>query len=109
MALTLLTLGLYRFWGTVRMRRTLATRPAHSCVESVSQGLAALESLAQALSGLRAGRVTSIVITHRPSLMAHVDKILVLGAGRVQSFGPASDVMKDMQRQAQVIVGNKSA
>ncbi len=66
-------------------------------------------ALAQALSGLRSEGVTSVVVTHRPSLIAHVDKILVLEAGRVQQFGPASEVMKTRQRQAQVMVGGKAA
>ena len=66
-------------------------------------------ALAQAMSGLRSAGVTSIVVTHRPSLIAHVDKILVLGAGRVQQFGPAGEVMKDMQRRAQVLTGQKAA
>ena len=66
-------------------------------------------ALAQALSGLRSEGVTSVVVTHRPSLIAHVDKILVLEAGRVQQFGPASEVMKTRQRQAQVMVGGKAS
>jgi PrtD family type I secretion system ABC transporter len=66
-------------------------------------------SLAQALTGLRADGVTSVVITHRPSLIAHVDRILVLDAGRVQSFGPAAEVMKQMQRQAQAAVDGRAA
>lgn len=66
-------------------------------------------ALAQALSSLRSGGVTSVVITHRPSLIAHVDKILVLDAGRVQQFGPAGEVMKAIQRQAQVIVSERAA
>ncbi|MDM0018338.1 type I secretion system permease/ATPase [Variovorax saccharolyticus] len=66
-------------------------------------------ALAQAMSALRDEGVTSVVVTHRPSLIAHVDKILVLAAGRVQQFGPAGEVMKDMQRQAQVMVGQKAA
>jgi ATP-binding cassette subfamily C exporter for protease/lipase/ATP-binding cassette subfamily C protein EexD len=66
-------------------------------------------SLAQALSGLREAGVTSVVVTHRPSLIAHVDKILVLEAGRVKQFGPAGDVMKVMQRQAQALVGGAAA
>lgn len=66
-------------------------------------------ALAQALSSLRSGSVTSVVITHRPSLIAHVDKILVLDAGRVQQFGPAGEVMKAIQRQAQVIVSERAA
>jgi ATP-binding cassette subfamily C exporter for protease/lipase/ATP-binding cassette subfamily C protein EexD len=56
-------------------------------------------ALAEALSGLRRDGVTSIVITHRPSLIVHVDKILMLEAGRVQRFGPASDVMKALQQR----------
>lgn len=66
-------------------------------------------ALAQAMSALHDAGVTSIVVTHRPSLIAHVDKILVLAAGRIQQFGPAAEVMKEMQRQAQVIVGRKAA
>ena len=66
-------------------------------------------ALAQAMSGLRNEGVTTVVITHRPSLIAHVDKILVLAAGRIQKFGPAGEVMKAMQQQAQVILGDKAA
>lgn len=66
-------------------------------------------ALAQAMSALRSAGVTSVVITHRPSLIAHVDKVLVLAAGRVQQFGPASEVMRDMQRQSQVITGQRAA
>jgi ATP-binding cassette subfamily C exporter for protease/lipase/ATP-binding cassette subfamily C protein EexD len=57
-------------------------------------------ALAQALVALRKEGVTSIVVTHRPSLIAHVDKILVLAAGRVQQLGPAGQVLKAMQQQA---------
>ena len=57
-------------------------------------------ALAQALTALRSNGVTSIVVTHRPSLIAHVDKILVLAAGRIQQFGPAAQVLKAMQQQA---------
>ena len=66
-------------------------------------------ALAQAMGALHSAGVTSIVVTHRPSLIAHVDKILVLAAGRVQQFGPSGEVMKGMQRQAQVMVDQKAA
>jgi ATP-binding cassette subfamily C exporter for protease/lipase/ATP-binding cassette subfamily C protein EexD len=61
-------------------------------------------ALAHAVGGLRADGVTSIIITHRPSLIAHVDRILVLEGGRVKRFGTAAEVMKEMQRQAQYVV-----
>jgi ATP-binding cassette subfamily C exporter for protease/lipase/ATP-binding cassette subfamily C protein EexD len=66
-------------------------------------------ALAKALSSLRSEGITTVVITHRPSLIAHVDKILVLGAGRVQQFGPAAQVMKAMQQQSQALVAEKAA
>ena len=62
-----------------------------------------------AQSGLRSEGITSIVVTHLPSLIAHVDKILMLGAGRVQKFGPAGEVMKVLQQQAQAMLGEKAA
>jgi ABC-type protease/lipase transport system fused ATPase/permease subunit len=66
-------------------------------------------ALAQAMSGLRSAGVTSVVVTHRPSLIAHVDKILVLEAGKVVQFGPAADVLKAMQRYAQGRLGERVA
>jgi ABC-type protease/lipase transport system fused ATPase/permease subunit len=53
--------------------------------------------------------VTSVVVTHRPSLIAHVDKILILEAGRVNRFGPAGEVMKSMQKLAQATVDAQAA
>ena len=66
-------------------------------------------ALAKALSGLRSEGVTSVIVTHRPSLIAHVDKILVLDAGRIKQFGPASEVMKETQRQTQAMLDEKAA
>jgi ATP-binding cassette, subfamily C, type I secretion system permease/ATPase len=66
-------------------------------------------ALAQALAGVRKEGVTTVVVTHRPSLIAHVDKILILAAGRVQQYGPAAQVMKAMQQQAQAMVADKAA
>ena len=54
-------------------------------------------ALAQALALLREQGVTLIVITHRPSLLSHVDKILLLQAGRIQQFGPAAQVMRSVR------------
>ncbi|RYX88945.1 MAG: type I secretion system permease/ATPase [Comamonadaceae bacterium] len=66
-------------------------------------------ALAHALSSLRAKGVTSIVVTHRPSLIAHVDKILILEAGQVKQFGPASEVMRSMQKQSQAALTARAA
>jgi PrtD family type I secretion system ABC transporter len=66
-------------------------------------------ALARSLSSLRIEGITSIVVTHRPSLIAHVDKILMLSAGRIQKFGTAAEVMKELQQQAQKILNSSAA
>ncbi|BDI04958.1 type I secretion system permease/ATPase [Sphaerotilus microaerophilus] len=50
-------------------------------------------ALAETLKQLR-GNTTVIVVTHRATLTAHVDKILVVEAGRATHFGPARDVLQ---------------
>jgi ABC-type protease/lipase transport system fused ATPase/permease subunit len=55
-------------------------------------------ALAETLRDLR-GKVTVVVVTHRNTLIQHVDKMLVLDGGRVQHFGPAAGVMKAMQQR----------
>lgn len=57
-------------------------------------------ALAEALKGLR-GQATVVVVTHRATLIQHVDKMLVLDAGKAQHYGPTADVMKAMQQKAQ--------
>ena len=66
-------------------------------------------ALAQALSGLRSEGVTSSGVTHRPTWIAHVDKFLVVEDGKVKQFGPAAEVMKSMQLQAQASLKTKAA
>jgi ABC-type glutathione transport system ATPase component len=39
-----------------------------------------------------------VVVTHRNTLIQHVDKMLVLEGGRTQHYGPAGEVMKAMQQ-----------
>lgn len=53
-------------------------------------------ALAEALKRLH-GNVTVVVVTHRTALVQHVDKMLVLDAGRVQHYGPTAEVMQALQ------------
>lgn len=56
-------------------------------------------ALAATLKALR-GRSTVVVVTHRNTLVQHVDKLLVLDAGRVRHYGPVTEVMAAMQAKA---------
>ena len=60
---------------------------------------AAQTALAATIRKLR-GHSTVVVVTHRNALVQHVDKIMVLDAGRMQHLGPTVDVLKALQSQA---------
>ena len=56
------------------------------------------DALVQALKSLKAAKVTVILITHRPSTLALMDKILVLNGGTVQRFGPRDETLSFLQQ-----------
>jgi PrtD family type I secretion system ABC transporter len=62
-----------------------------------SSGEAALR---HTLQSLKASGATVILITHRPSGLELVDRLLVLDQGEVRAFGPKSSVVAIMNRQA---------
>ena len=51
------------------------------------------EALLDAIGKLRVQGVTLVVIAHRPSILRHVDKVLVLSEGAIQTFGPRDEVV----------------
>ena len=55
------------------------------------------QALGEALKSLN-GKVTVVVVTHRSTLVQHMDKMLVLEAGRVQHFGTVAEVMQAMRQ-----------
>ena len=57
-------------------------------------------ALMQALIALKRDKVTVVVVSHRPSLVAHVDKMLVLRAGALELFGPREPVLERLSRPA---------
>jgi PrtD family type I secretion system ABC transporter len=58
------------------------------------------QALVRALAVLKEDGVTTIVIAHRPSLLAGADRILVLREGVVEAFGLRGDVMPKVTRAA---------
>lgn len=55
-------------------------------------------ALMETLADLKRSGVTCIVITHRPSLLAGVDKVLVMREGTVEHFGPYAEVIARVTR-----------
>jgi PrtD family type I secretion system ABC transporter len=54
------------------------------------------EALTQAILGVRARGAIVVVVAHRPSAIAGVDYILVMGKGRQQQFGPKEEILNRM-------------
>jgi PrtD family type I secretion system ABC transporter len=63
------------------------------------------EGLLKALQGLRQAGVTVVIIAHRPSLLAGVDKLLVLKDGVVELYGPRAEIMARVTRGAGAVRG----
>ena len=59
-------------------------------------------ALTQAILGIRARGGIAVVVAHRPSALAGVDIVLVMGNGRAQSFGPKDEVMRKLLQPAQL-------
>ncbi len=57
-------------------------------------------ALSRAIAGVRARGAVAIVIAHRPSALAAVDKVLVLANGQMQAFGPKEEVLKQATQPA---------
>ncbi|MFT5133137.1 MAG: PrtD family type I secretion system ABC transporter [Gammaproteobacteria bacterium] len=58
-------------------------------------------ALSQTLQQLSRDGVTVVTISHRPSLLNHVDKLLVLKDGQIEAFGPRAEVMQKFTPQVQ--------
>jgi ATP-binding cassette subfamily C exporter for protease/lipase len=56
-------------------------------------------ALASAIAALKAQGTTVVLVTHRSSVLAQADKLLVLNEGRLQAFGPSQDVLKALSGQ----------
>jgi PrtD family type I secretion system ABC transporter len=58
------------------------------------------EALTIAIRGVRARGGIAVVIAHRPSALAAVDRVLLLNQGRQQAFGPKDEVLRAVIRPA---------
>jgi ATP-binding cassette subfamily C protein/ATP-binding cassette subfamily C protein EexD len=51
-------------------------------------------ALVETLVRMKQARRTVVVVTHRPQLLAHVERVLILADGRVQAFADRNDVLR---------------
>ena len=70
-------------------------------LEDSSLDEAGERALVETLLALKAQGTTIVVITHRTSVLAAVDRMLVLRDGQVQAYGPRDEVLAALQKAAQ--------
>lgn len=59
------------------------------------------QALMRALLILKSMKRTLFVISHRTSVLSVVDKIMVLGNGQIQLFGPTQDVLQILRKRTE--------
>jgi ATP-binding cassette, subfamily C, bacterial EexD len=79
----------------VALARALFGSPSLVCLDEPEANLDrdGEMALARALQQLKASGVTVLIAAHRPSVVAHVDKAMVLKNGRIERFGAAADIL----------------
>lgn len=86
----------------IALARALVGRPSLVVLDEPNSNLdgEGETALLGALGALKRARATVVVITHRPALVQHVDKMLLLRDGAVEAFGPRQDVIARLVAQA---------
>ena len=79
----------------IALARALYGDPRLVVLDEPNASLDALgeDALLSALQTLKSRGVTVVIIGHRPRLLQHVDKVLALGNGHMQAFGPRDEVL----------------
>ena len=86
----------------VALARALYDEPVFVVLDEPNSSLdeAGDAALAQAITQLKARGTTFVVMTHRTSVLAVADKMLVLREGSQQAFGPRDEVLAALNQAA---------
>ncbi len=86
----------------IALARAVYRRPVLVVLDEPNSNLDAEgdDALAHAIASLRAAGSVVVVMAHRPSAIAAVDRILMLKKGRMHAFGDKEDVLRQVTRAA---------
>jgi ATP-binding cassette subfamily C protein len=79
----------------IALARAFFGEPALVVLDEPNSNLDAAgeQALTETLQRAKQNKITVIVITQRPNVLNCMDKLLILRAGRIEAFGPPSDVL----------------
>jgi PrtD family type I secretion system ABC transporter len=66
------------------------------------------KALGQAMAAMKAAGRTVIVVTHRPQILAHVDRVMVMSFGKALACGPRDEVIAKMRGQKVVLAHDRA-
>jgi len=84
----------------IGLARALYRAPALLVLDEPNSSLDASgeEALNRAIAAMKARGSTIVVVAHRPSLMVHIDQVLLLCEGQMQLVGPREPVLAQLSR-----------
>lgn len=84
----------------IGLARAVYRRPALLVLDEPNSSLDASgeEALNRAIAAMKDSGSTVVVAAHRPSLMTHIDQLLVLNEGQMQLLGPREPVLAQLNR-----------
>jgi ABC-type protease/lipase transport system fused ATPase/permease subunit len=89
----------------IALARALLGRPRLLVLDEPNSNLDSEgeQALSDAIQAVKDDGGAVVIIAHRPSLLEHVDKILVLREGQVQAYGASSEIIKLITRPRAVM------
>ncbi|MCP5201411.1 MAG: type I secretion system permease/ATPase [Gammaproteobacteria bacterium] len=108
---TRIGVGGERLSGGQRQRIALARavygKPALVVLDEPSSNLdvEGEQALIQAIAALKARGTTVVLVTHRPNVLLHATKVLVLQRGEITHFGAADEVLRQVTRPVAPVLG----
>jgi len=63
-------------------------------------------ALANAINYAKQNKITTLIISHRPSILTLVDKILIMKDGEVASMGDKDVVIKEINQSARPVMAD---